>query len=55
VPLLVILMSDEMPTADEIERERSLERIFGCYAAYRKSLHCRTWERTKHGWVSRQR
>lgn len=48
-------MGDEMPTAEQIERERSLARIFGSYEAYLKSLPSRVWESGERGWVSNPR
>jgi hypothetical protein len=48
-------MADELPTAEQIERERFLMRVFGSYEAYLKSLPYRVWESGKRGWVSRPR
>lgn len=49
-------MSDEAEiTVADIERERSIARIFGQYAAYVKSLPLSKWTWGENGWVGKSR
>jgi len=49
-------MTDEDDiTLDDIEREASIARIFGQYAAYVKSLPLSVWAKGENGWVGKSR
>lgn len=49
------MIDESKITLADIEREASIARIFGNYAAYLKSLPLSVWTRGKNGWVGKSR